>query len=353
MQVAFYFGDVNLPKDKFMWESTGGSQNKPVPLSTIVSFGRMRHFKPYSAIVEALKTSDSLDMTLSEKEGEELVKRKVPFDPVEAQSAKKKAMASSVYAKGFGDEWDTAQYDIEAFFEKYGEIELVKLRRTQPENLFKGSVFVQFVDSETADKFVELSPKWKDVHPLKIMKKSEYTEEKSRLIAEGKIEGSKSYSRPFDGLQQMRDGQRGRGGKFQGGGKRDGGNQNGHGHGGRGGRGRGRGRGGRGGRGGGRGGHGRDNKSRDRNGQADKSPSENAGVNGWVSPLPHPERVDHEANSFDSVTRPQIGTSAPLATAKDSTENNANGKRVRDEADGAGLKEPPAKKVSTEGVTNA
>ncbi|KAF4963460.1 hypothetical protein FZEAL_10933, partial [Fusarium zealandicum] len=41
-QVEFYFGDWNFPQDKFMWETAGGAENKPVKVKTIHSFKRMR-----------------------------------------------------------------------------------------------------------------------------------------------------------------------------------------------------------------------------------------------------------------------------------------------------------------------
>jgi lupus La protein len=258
-----------------MWDSTGGEENKPMPLKTICNFKRMRQFQPYSAVVAALRDSTFLD--IAGDEGEETVQRKKAY--VSSTEAQKARLDASVYAKGFGDEEPSTQFDIEAFFSNHGHVKHVKLRRTH-EELFKGSVFVEFGSAEEADAFVKLDPKptWKG-HELLIMKKKEYMDEKSRQIREGEKEPN-THRRVtfFEGKERggSRGGARGRGrgGKFGDGKERR--DQNGN-KGGRGGRGRGRGgRGFRGGRGGGR-----DNKGRDEKKGEEAKPS----TNEYASPV--------------------------------------------------------------------
>ena len=253
-QVEYYFGDSNLPRDKFLWESTGGEENKAVPLKTICSFKRMRRFQPYSAVVAALRESATLD--ISGDEGAEEVRRKTPYKS--SSERKRQQEANTLYVKGFGDEVATTQFDIEAFFARHGPVNYIKLRRT-PERLFKGSVFVEFPDAEAAKKFADAKPEW-DGHELKIMTKHEYCEEKSQLIREGKLQPSSSARPFFEGRGEGGREKGGRGG-FQ---KKNGGDRKGFG-GGRGGF-RGRGRGGRGRGRGGRGGRDREGRG-DRNGQ--------------------------------------------------------------------------------------
>lgn len=168
-KVEFYFSDSNLPGDNHLYKLTDGTSNKPVPLTEICKFGRMRRFQPQSNVVAALRKSSFL--VVSGSEGEERVNRKVPYDPT---APKSEATPRSVYVKGFGDEVSSTQFDIEAFFAPYGPVRCVRLRRTV-DKLFKGSVFVEFEDEETADKFMKLDPKplWKDTHALKIMTKQE------------------------------------------------------------------------------------------------------------------------------------------------------------------------------------
>ncbi|KAH8736705.1 hypothetical protein BGZ61DRAFT_337695 [Ilyonectria robusta] len=315
-QVEFYFGDYNFPQDKFMWESCGGSENKPMKLKTIHSFKRMRTFQPYSAIVAAIKDSAILD--LSGEEGEEEVKRKEPYKPM--STAKAKIEAATVYIKGFGDETPNTQFDLETFFAQFGEVKGLKLRRTG-ENFFKGSVFVTYADEETATKFLALepAPKWKE-HELKIMSKKAYCDEKSELIRQGKLEPNTNTPKRFyegkDGKDNRNARGRGRGGNRGGRGgdsddwkkRREHDQKNGF-RGGRGGRGRGRGRGNRDG--------GRD---RDRNGPRDRND----------------ERKEKETKHSSNDTMPRIQSTADA-------ESKTNGKRSRDDDGASG--EPAAKKV--------
>lgn len=189
-QVEFYFSDSNLPTDKHMWEMTDGATNLPISIESICKFGRMKRFKPLSAVVAALKESTLLEVTGAE--GQEQVKRKVPYDPAIPRA---KAESRSVYVKGFGDEEPSSQFDIEAFFAPYGPTRAVRLRRTD-EKLFKGSVFVEFDSDEIAQKFLALDPKplWKGKHELLIQSKRAYQEKKNEEIREGKTQPKKSWA---------------------------------------------------------------------------------------------------------------------------------------------------------------
>ncbi|KAN0086588.1 hypothetical protein V8E54_000276 [Elaphomyces granulatus] len=190
-QVEFYFSDSNLPMDKFLLSKVGGSANRSVEISMLHSFQRMRRFKPFSAIVDALKTSETLELT----DNDTMVRRKVPLpesvndnpDPTVIKAFEDKAMNSSIYAKGFGSEKPSTQFDIEAFFAPYGPTNAIRLRRTY-DKTFKGSVFVEFDSEETQKKFLALDPKpkWKG-EELLIKSKKEYCDEKIREIEAGNI----------------------------------------------------------------------------------------------------------------------------------------------------------------------
>ncbi|POS80531.1 La domain-containing protein [Diaporthe helianthi] len=290
VQVEFYFGDNNLPQDKYMWNLTSGFENKPVPLKTICSFGRMRRFQPYEAVVKALR--DSQFLVVSGEDGNETVVRKVPYK----SSKPGDKFPVSVYVKGFGDEQPSTQFDIEAFFAKFGPVNAIRLRRDD-DHLFKGSVFAEFETEAHAKAFLALDPPPKyEGRDLKIMSKRDYVDEKTKLIKQGKLEPSKSKGpRTFwEGQDITRDrkADRFKGDKDDWRARKD------HDH-------RNNTRGGRGGRGRGRGGRGRGGRDFDRNNRRDGDRRDNA---------------DGEKSS------------------------ESNGKRSRDE-DGATAQEPPAKKV--------
>lgn len=152
-QVEFYFSDQNLPNDRFLY-TTSQSNDGWVPISTIACFSRMRRFKPFTAIVDALKQSKEL---LEVSEDNELVRRKVPLVAPKPEQ-KQHAFDRSIYAKGFGEETETTQFDLEKFFESYGAVKQVRLRRADDKK-FKGSVFVEFEKLEDAEAFLALDPK--------------------------------------------------------------------------------------------------------------------------------------------------------------------------------------------------
>ncbi|KAF3061944.1 La protein like protein [Daldinia childiae] len=334
-QVEFYFSDSNLPGDKFLWSQTDGSNNKPVPLSVICNFSRMRRFKPYSAVIDALKASKHL--VVEGSEGEETIRRKHPYKP--ADDRQYQIDERSAYVKGFGEEQSSTQFDIEAFLAQYGEFNSVRLRRADDEKKsFKGSVFVEWADKDTLDKFMALEPKplWKD-HALEMKTKLDYKAFKAQEIRAGRIpmKGSNHFGRSQRG---HRGGDRGRGsrGNYRGSDandwkkRRDEDQRNGfedrrgrrdH-------RGRGRGR-------------GNNNRGRGR----DRAQNDNS----------RSKEQDRPVSRDDG--RPKINTSKESEkimkeeNAKSNTDAQANGKRARD---GDSTDTPPAKKVDTkEAVADA
>lgn len=157
----------------------------------------MRHFQPFSAIVEALKESTVLELV----ENDTCVQRKIPLaktlENKSMQEVEKvyedETMARSIYAKGFGDEKPSTQFDIEAFFSDYGLTNSVRLRRTN-QKIFKGSVFVEFDSEDTQKAFLALDPKpkWKG-QSLEIKSKKQYCDDKVNDIRAGRIKASTEW----------------------------------------------------------------------------------------------------------------------------------------------------------------
>ena len=180
-QVEFYFSDSNLPNDKFLFEAIGGSKNNAVPIETIHSFKRMRRFQPFSAVVAALKESSTLDIV----QDDTAIRRKIPLgegtgstQPEIQKVFEDQSMSRTIYVKGFGVEAATTQFDIEAWFSKYGATNQVRLRRTTQAS-FKGSVFVEFESEEAAKQFLTLDPAPEyDDKTLIIKSKKQYCDDK-------------------------------------------------------------------------------------------------------------------------------------------------------------------------------
>ena len=222
-QVEFYFSDSNLPTDKFLYETVGGSENKAVPIKTIHNFKRMRRFQPFSAVVAALKESSTLNVV----EDDTAIQRKIPLSengstqPEIQKVFENEAMSRSVYVKGFGREESSSQFDIEAWFSKFGATNQVRLRRTTDAS-FKGSVFVEFDSEETAKKFLAIDPAPQyDGRNLLIKSKKQYCDEKVDLINSGAMRPGEPDERDWNARRDLdrkrgfpplhKDGRRGRG----------------------------------------------------------------------------------------------------------------------------------------------
>lgn len=333
-QFEFYVSDANLPTDQFLLNQTGGPENRPVPIKTICSFSRMQHFKPYTAVVDAIRGSKFLELVENGKSGEEMFKRKTPLDSKYTTDAEvNKPMRetdsekSSLYIKGFPLKEDM-QIPIEQFFQPYGS-KVVRLRKgSDKQKSFKGSVFVEFDSPELADTFYNLTPTPSYTNgpnnlELKVMRKREYMDWKNSEIKKGNIVPKDTTDASYGGRGNRGRGEGGRG-RGRGGGGR-----------GRGGRGDGRGRG----RGGSRGGyHNRDDDrtqrdwrdsrgKRDNDGQGSRRRSDS--VDSMGRSLGKQSAKDNEPTPLSIV--PGEAT-ARAATNKD-TNTTTGSKRTRDDHD--------------------
>lgn len=234
-QVEFYFSDSNLPVDKFLWQLTTKNEGGWIEIATICSFKRMRALlrpaeesipisrskpargaqtkkaQPFKASADEIKRVAEIisgqSSTLEVDSTSQKVKRKIPFDAAQVESSMVNPM--SVYVKGFtGPEAidsPALQVELEKFFNSFGRTRAVRMRRYDPNykpalpassgsgsksgpsskakatlGAFKGSVFAQFEDVETAKRFLALDPppKWKE-QDLLIMAKEAYLQKKA------------------------------------------------------------------------------------------------------------------------------------------------------------------------------
>ncbi|KAF8628179.1 hypothetical protein AX15_004060 [Amanita polypyramis BW_CC] len=121
-----------------------------VPIQTIASFKRMREFESLGVdwVARALQLSDSLEV---DQDGANVRRKTEVTEP-------KDQFQRSIYVKGIGEETSTLQAELEDYFDKFGRANAVRMRRDQ-EKKFKGSVFVEFADFSTVEKFLNQDPK--------------------------------------------------------------------------------------------------------------------------------------------------------------------------------------------------
>lgn len=174
-QVEFYFSDSNLQTDKFLWRIYEANDGW-VELKTILTFGRMRQYRPEEKVIEALKTSDKL--TLSPNE--DMVRRSAPLkDYNELKNIRRR---NSVHIEGFPN--DLTQEALEEWFTtkiipnlpKEKNVCSIRRIRNRATKEFFGVVDVEFRTQEDSEFFLGVSVSY----PRGIVKDEE-VDEKDRL----------------------------------------------------------------------------------------------------------------------------------------------------------------------------
>lgn len=160
-QVEFYFSDSNLQTDKFLWRIYEANDGW-VELKTILTFGRMRQYRPEDKVIEALKASDKLVLSSSN----DMVRRKDPLK--DFNELKNTRRRNSVHIEGFPK--DATQEDLEEWFATKISPNLpvekticsLRRHRTRAGREFLGVADVEFKTQEDAEYFLN---KIKVVYP--------------------------------------------------------------------------------------------------------------------------------------------------------------------------------------------
>ena len=187
-QVEYYFGDYNLPKDKFLQEEIKKDDGW-VTLDTMLSFQRLKNLSTDKDIIcGALLKSTAKLLEVSEDKSK---LRRNPEKPLPelSDARRQEIIGRSVYIKGFPKE-DTTLDTLLEFLKGFGKTENVQMRnwhdKVEDAWKFKGSVFVTFPTKAEADAFLKLeSVKHGDVELIRKWQ-AEYIEEKKIELKEGK-----------------------------------------------------------------------------------------------------------------------------------------------------------------------
>jgi len=189
-QVEYYFGDFNLPRDKFLKESVKENEGW-ITMETLLKFKRLADLsKDAKEIMAALKKSDSGLMEV-EAEGDGKVRRN-PGQPLPENNEENKKLleAKTAYAKGFDKEKTTMDELLEYYAEHEPTIVHIQMRnyfdKKDKKKHFKGSVFLTFRNEEACKAFVEAeSKKYKEEELIRKFQK-DYLEEKNKEYEEKK-----------------------------------------------------------------------------------------------------------------------------------------------------------------------
>ncbi|KAL0273753.1 UNVERIFIED_CONTAM: hypothetical protein PYX00_006359 [Menopon gallinae] len=191
-QIEYYFGDINLPRDKFMLEKIKLDDGW-IPMSVMLAFQRLAKLTTDPTVVaKALFHSDLMEV---DESGSEIKIRRSPEHPLPEfdEARKKELLDRSIYCGWFPE--DTTIDTLLNFFNQYGPVENVVMRKYK-DNItktrkFKGSVFVTFKTKEKGQEFLDLTGVKYQETELTKMWQSEYLTQKKQEFLEKKLKRSK------------------------------------------------------------------------------------------------------------------------------------------------------------------
>uniref|UniRef100_A0A224Z3R0 Lupus La protein n=1 Tax=Rhipicephalus zambeziensis TaxID=60191 RepID=A0A224Z3R0_9ACAR len=176
-QVEYYFGDFNLPRDKFL-QGKLKEDDGWVTIETLLTFNRLKSLTTESGVVAAaLRKSTSQLLEVSE-DGTKIRRSPAKPAPESNKEQQQKLDELSVYVKGFPP---TAGIDeLLEFFGRFGKCINVFMRRYPKTRKFKGSVFATFATKEEADAFLAKEDVKYNELELKRSLKTEYVARKKQ-----------------------------------------------------------------------------------------------------------------------------------------------------------------------------
>ncbi|XP_078069701.1 la-related protein 7 [Mustelus asterias] len=145
-QVEFWFGDVNLHKDRFLQEQIQKSRDGYVDVSVLTAFNKMKKLTTdVKLIARALKNSDVLELNV---EGTKL-RRRMALG-VQPQDVDDRTVYVELLPRNVSHSW------IDRVFSKCGNVVYVSIPRYKTTGDPKGFAFVEFETASGAQKALEL-----------------------------------------------------------------------------------------------------------------------------------------------------------------------------------------------------
>ncbi|NWH67085.1 LARP7 protein, partial [Geococcyx californianus] len=144
-QVDFWFGDVNLHKDKFLREQIEKSRDGYVDISLLVSFNKMKKLTTDGKLIaRAVKSSSVVELDL---EGTR-IRRRQPLGE-QPKDVDSRTVYVELLPKNVNHSW------IERVFGKCGNVVYISIPRYRSSGDPKGFAFVEFETKEQAEKAIE------------------------------------------------------------------------------------------------------------------------------------------------------------------------------------------------------
>lgn len=146
-QLEYYFSDSNLPRDRFLLAKTEENPQGFVPLSTLLTFNRLKKLGAVTVETLAAATQSSTALVLDESKTS--VRRSTPL-PEESLFPTR-----AVHLKGWVPGGPEPDLDyLHKLFSPSGTVLAIKIRRWNDDDgkHFKGSIFVEMDSPEAAER---------------------------------------------------------------------------------------------------------------------------------------------------------------------------------------------------------
>ncbi|CAN2388903.1 RNA processing [Pristimantis euphronides] len=144
-QVDFWFGDVNLHKDRFLREQIEKSRDGYIDLSLLASFNKMKKLTTDPKLIaRALKDSSVVEVNLDNTK----IRRRLPLSD-KPQDVDARTVYAELLPKNVTHSW------IERVFGKCGTVVYISIPRYKTTGDTKGFAFIEFETQEQAAKAIE------------------------------------------------------------------------------------------------------------------------------------------------------------------------------------------------------
>lgn len=183
-QLEYYFGDRNLPQDRFMLREVA-VDNGWIALDTMLNFKRLANICNDKAQIAKIVTDGNSDLLQLNEEKNKIRRNPEKPLPKGTEAEKNSSNAKTVYVKGLAA--DMTIDEAEQWFEAHGAMAYIKMRK-DAENKFKGSVFAEFSNQSDCDAFLAKGELKSGEEVVTKMLRSDYYKEKNQKMKDTKNE---------------------------------------------------------------------------------------------------------------------------------------------------------------------
>ncbi|GAB1604810.1 lupus La protein-like [Argonauta hians] len=183
-QIEYYFGDINLSRDRFLQDQIKLDDGW-VTMEIMLKFNRLKTLSEDAQVIcDAIKKSKSGLMEVNEDSTKIRRSSEKPL-PENTRERREEMSNRTLYVKGFPV--NLTLDDLMQFFEKYGELESLVMKKNG-DKTFKGSAYVVFMQKDKLENFLKTEDLKYGENELLKYRKNEYYKMKNEKRRQHKEE---------------------------------------------------------------------------------------------------------------------------------------------------------------------